>query len=85
MWRNAVKLSDITDAVEGDTHGNLQLSSRKVDACDHFGCWMLNLQTGIELQEVENILRVAVEIFLRCQLLYRDAQVHKTYTRQFRR
>ena len=50
------------DAVERDTHGHLKLSSWEVDTGDHLGCWMLDLKTGIELEEVEHVFGVAIEV-----------------------
>lgn len=63
VWRDAIQLANVLDAVEGDTHRNLQLGSGKVDAGDHLRGRMLDLETGVKLQEIEHILRVAVEVY----------------------
>lgn len=59
---DSVEKSDVADAVEGNTHGNLELSSRKVDTTDHFRGRMLDLQTGVQLKEVELVIGVRVEV-----------------------
>ena len=59
---NSVEKSDVADAVEGNTHGNLELSSREVDTTDHFSGRMLDLQTGVQLEEVELVIGVGVEV-----------------------
>ena len=58
-----IELTDMLDAVERKTHGNLELSGGKVDSGNHFCGRMLDLETGVELEEVEDILRMAVEIW----------------------
>lgn len=62
MGVQAIKLADITDAMERNTHRYLKLSCREVDTADHFGGWVLDLETRVELEEIEFILRWAVEI-----------------------
>jgi hypothetical protein len=59
-----VELTDMLDAMERKTHGNLELSSGEVDSRDHFCGRMLDLETGVELEEVEDILRMAIEIWI---------------------
>src|SRR5690606_18847161 len=59
---NTVEQPDIPNPVKWDTHGNLELSRRKIDPGHHFGCRMLDLQTGVQLQEVEFIVGVRVEV-----------------------
>jgi hypothetical protein len=48
--------------VERDTHGNLKLGSGQVDTTDHLSGRMLDLETGVELQEVELVVGVGVEV-----------------------
>ncbi len=57
---NAVQESDVTDAVKRDTHGHLQLGGRQVDTADHLGGRVLDLETRVELQEVELVIGVRV-------------------------
>ena len=45
------------DAVQRNAHGHLQLRSGQVNTADHFGGGMLDLETGIELEEVETCRR----------------------------
>jgi hypothetical protein len=59
---DAVQESNIADAVKGKTHSNLQLSSRQIDTTDHLSGRMLDLETGVELQEVELVVGVRVEV-----------------------
>ena len=44
-----VELTDMLDAVEGKTHGNLELSGGEVDSGNHFCGGMLDLKTRVEL------------------------------------
>ncbi|KAH3686398.1 hypothetical protein WICPIJ_002577 [Wickerhamomyces pijperi] len=44
VWIDTVEQSDVSDSVQWNTHGNLQLSSWQVDTSDHFGGWMLDFQ-----------------------------------------
>ena len=57
-----VEQANVTDAVEGNTHGNLELGGRNVNACHHLGGRVLDLQTRVELQEVELVVGVRVEV-----------------------
>ncbi|RUP43013.1 hypothetical protein BC936DRAFT_137776 [Jimgerdemannia flammicorona] len=59
---HAIEDADVADAMQRDAHGNLELSGGKVDAGDHLRCRMLNLETGVELKEVEVVLRVRIEV-----------------------
>ena len=59
---DAVEQADVPDAVEGDTHGDLELRGGQVDAGDHFGGRVLDLETGVQLQEVELVVGVRVEV-----------------------
>jgi hypothetical protein len=63
MWGNAVKLSDVADSVKRNTHSDLKLGCRKIDAGDHFGRRVLDLQTRIQLEEVEVIIGMTVKIW----------------------
>ena len=63
-----VELTNMLDAVERKTHGNLELSSREVGTGNRFCGRMLDLKTGVELEEVENIFCMAVEIWTICRL-----------------
>mmetsp|Transcript_13544 Transcript_13544/g.23330 ORF Transcript_13544/g.23330 Transcript_13544/m.23330 type:complete len:715 (+) Transcript_13544:4833-6977(+) len=53
-----VEAADVRDAVEGDTHGNLDLAGRYVGSGDHLSDRVLNLETRVELQEEELIVVV---------------------------
>jgi hypothetical protein len=66
IWSDAVELTDVLDTVERNTHGDLELSGGKVDSRNHFCGRVLDLETGVELEEVEDILCVAVEIWVIC-------------------
>jgi hypothetical protein len=59
---HAIKSADMTDPVERDTHGYLELRSRQIDAGNHFSRRMLDLQTRVQFEEEEHILSVTVEI-----------------------
>ena len=48
--------------MERDTHGNLKLGSRQVDTTDHLSGRMLDLKTGVKLEEVELVVGVGVEV-----------------------
>ena len=62
VMSNPVELTDMLDAVKREAHGDLELSGGKVDSRNHFCGRVFYLETGVELEEVEDILRVAVEI-----------------------
>jgi hypothetical protein len=57
-----VGLTSMFDVVGRKTHGNLELSSREVDSGNHFCGRMFDLEARVEFEEVEDILRMAVEI-----------------------
>ncbi|GFZ47133.1 hypothetical protein JCM24511_04876 [Saitozyma sp. JCM 24511] len=59
---HAVEGTDVADAVEGQTHGNLELDGRDVAARDHLGGGMLDLESGVELEEVERVLLMRIEV-----------------------
>ncbi|ROV86895.1 hypothetical protein VMCG_10866 [Cytospora schulzeri] len=66
-WRgcprvNTVQQTNVANAVQGETHGNLELSSGKVHTADHFGGGMLDLETRVQLQEVELVFVVRVKV-----------------------
>mmetsp|Transcript_1672 Transcript_1672/g.3091 ORF Transcript_1672/g.3091 Transcript_1672/m.3091 type:complete len:390 (-) Transcript_1672:439-1608(-) len=56
----AVELANLGNAVEGDAHGNLELSRGKVDKGDAFGDGVLDLETGVQLEE-EELASIRVE------------------------
>ena len=56
----AVQLADGGDVVQGDAHGDLELGGGEVGAGDALGDGMLDLQTGVELEE-EVVAGVGVE------------------------
>ena len=60
--RNAIQLADMTNPMQRDTHGNLQLRCWQVHTRNHLGGGMLHLETRVQLKEVEVILSVIVEI-----------------------
>ena len=62
---NAVELTDMTDAVERNTHSDLELSGGKVDTRYHLGRRVLDLKTRVELKEIEDILCVAVKVYFK--------------------
>ena len=53
----------MSDTVERRTHDNLELGSGKVDTGDHFCGRTFDPKTGVELEEAESILCVAVDIW----------------------
>ena len=53
MRCDTVEGTDVANAVKRDTHGDLELGGGKVDAGDHLGCRVLDLQTLVQLEEVE--------------------------------
>merc|ERR1719183_759678 len=57
---HAVQLADGGDVVQGDAHGNLELGGGEVGAGDALGDGMLDLQTGVQLEE-EVVAGVGVE------------------------
>mmetsp|Transcript_13887 Transcript_13887/g.33108 ORF Transcript_13887/g.33108 Transcript_13887/m.33108 type:complete len:869 (-) Transcript_13887:356-2962(-) len=57
---HAVQLADGGDVVQGDAHGNLELDGGEVGAGDALGDGMLDLQTGVQLEE-EVVAGVGVE------------------------
>ena len=59
---NTIQLTNVSDPVKRNTHGNLKLGSGKVDARNHLGGRMLDLKTRVELEEIEYILCMAVEV-----------------------
>ena len=59
---DTVKKTNVTNAVQGNTHGNLELGSGQVDSRNHLGCGMLDLQTRIQFEEVEFVVGVRVEV-----------------------
>lgn len=62
MGVETVEDSDIPDAREGDTHCDLELGGREVDTRDHLSRGVLDLQTRVELEEEERVVRVGVEV-----------------------
>ena len=60
---NPVKLTDISNAVERNTHSNLKLGGREIDPRDHLSCWMLDLKTRVQLQEIERVIIMTIEIY----------------------
>ena len=59
---DAVHETNVADAVQRQTHGDLQLRGGEVDAADHLGRRMLDLETRVELEEVELVVVVRVEV-----------------------
>ena len=59
---DTVELTDVSNTVKRDTHGDLELGSRKVDTRDHFSSRMLDLKTRVELEEIEVILGVIIQV-----------------------
>ena len=59
---NTIQLTDVSDSVKRNTHGNLKLGSGKVDARNHLGGRMLDLKARVELEEIEYILCMTVEV-----------------------
>ncbi|KAI5305285.1 hypothetical protein KEM55_009081, partial [Ascosphaera atra] len=59
---DAVEQANVTDAVQGDAHCDLELCGGQVDAGDHLGGGVLDLQAGVELEEVELVVGVGVEV-----------------------
>jgi hypothetical protein len=45
-------MTDTSDFVKGDTHGDHELSGGQVDIGDHFCARMLHLQTRIQFKEI---------------------------------
>lgn len=62
MGSNPIESSDVSNAVERDAHGDLELGSGEVDSRHHLGCWVLDLEARVEFKEIENILCVAIEV-----------------------
>ena len=74
-----VELTNMLDAVERKTHGDLELGSGEVDSRNHFCGRVLDLETWVELKEVEDILRMAVEVWIIRGLSQRlGAKGHRT-------
>ena len=81
-----IELTDMLDAVERKAHGNLELGGRKVDSRNHFCSGMLDLEAGIEFEEVEDVLGMGIEVCIICGSGQRwGLEVRRTHTRQFRR
>ncbi|CAI6094402.1 unnamed protein product [Clonostachys chloroleuca] len=59
---DAVEESDITDSMQRKTHGNLKLSCGQIDTAHHFSGGMLNLETRVELEEIELVVGVRVQV-----------------------
>ena len=59
---HTVQQANVTDAVERNTHSNLELGSWQVDAGNHLSCRMLDLETRIKLEEVEFVVCVRIEV-----------------------
>jgi len=57
-----VESSDVSNSVKRDTHGDLKLSGGKVDAGNHLGGRMLDLETRVELEEEERVVDVGGEV-----------------------
>lgn len=57
----AVERADVADVVEGDSHRDLELGGGEVDARDHLRRRVLDLETRVELEEVELVVRGRVE------------------------
>ena len=62
VMSDPVELTDMLDAMEMEASGDLKLSGGKVDSRNHFCGRMFDLETGVKLEEVEVILRAAVDI-----------------------
>mmetsp|Transcript_105102 Transcript_105102/g.206152 ORF Transcript_105102/g.206152 Transcript_105102/m.206152 type:complete len:332 (+) Transcript_105102:138-1133(+) len=59
----SIKSTNLRDGIEWDTHGNLKLSGRHVDSGDTFSNRVLDLETGVQLQEEEGISVSVVQVF----------------------
>src|SRR4051812_350085 len=55
---HTVQQANVTNAVKRDTHGNLKLSGWQVNSAHHLGSRMFDLETGVELEEVEFVVRM---------------------------
>ncbi len=62
IMRDPIKLPDVTDAVKRNIHRNLQLGGGKIDTGNHFRRRLPDRKTGVELQEVENVLSMTIEV-----------------------
>ena len=60
--RNTIELPDMADTMQRDTHGDLELRSGQIDARDHLGSGMLDLETRVQFQKVKIILCVIIEV-----------------------
>jgi hypothetical protein len=61
---DTIELADVLDTVKRNTHSDLELSSGKVDASNHFRGRMLDLETRVKLEKMEFILCMAIEIWI---------------------
>lgn len=59
---HAIERSDVSDSMKGDTHGDLELNGGDVATTDHFRGGMFDLETRVELEEVERVVGVRVEV-----------------------
>lgn len=59
---DTVEQPDVADTVQGNTHGNLQLSGGQVDTAHTFGGRVLDLETRVQLEEVELVVGMGVQI-----------------------
>jgi hypothetical protein len=59
---NTVEETNVANAVERQTHSNLQLGGGKVDTRDHLGGRMFDLKTRVQLEEVELVVVVRVQV-----------------------
>ena len=57
-----VKLPDVGDVGQRDAHGNLELSRGEIHGCDHLSDWVLDLEAGVELEEVELLVGLGVKV-----------------------
>ncbi|RUS22134.1 LOW QUALITY PROTEIN: hypothetical protein BC937DRAFT_90266 [Endogone sp. FLAS-F59071] len=57
---HAVEGADVADAMQWNTHRDLELRGGEIDARDHFGGRMLDLQTRVEFEEVEVVMGVRI-------------------------
>ncbi|PNY27761.1 Uncharacterized protein TCAP_02317 [Tolypocladium capitatum] len=59
---DAVQQPDVTNPVQGQTHGDLKLGGGQVNAADHLSRGVLDLETRVELEEVELVVGVRVQV-----------------------
>ena len=59
---DTIEQTNVTDAVQGDTHGDLQLGGWQVDTGDHLSGGVLDLKTRVQFEEVELVIGVRVQV-----------------------